>query len=546
MTVDYKQVAAEKAQSLIDKIPKEWVLSKIPSAEEEPNVNHFVDNIVSLEEQKITNMGIKELLENQENGKLTAVEITKAFCHRAALIHQLTECLTEIFFDLALERAEKLDKYFETHKKLSGPLHGIPISLKDQINIPGIKTAIGYVAPHISEEFESIICHKKPDDLSLIAEVLQNHGAIFYVKTTVPMAMLGGETSSNLSSTVNSLDRTRACGGSSGGEGALIAAKGSVLGLGTDIGGSIRIPSYVHGLFGLRPTSNRFPYLDISNSYPNQIGVCSVVGPMCRTIDDLSYVSKIILNDPLCDKDPKHIPLPWNEEKANSDEIIKIGVLKWDNEILPHPPITNTLDDIQTLLATNDKFQVKSIDPTQLPVSLSKLGNLLLSLYSCDNYEEMERFCQLSGEPYSELFQRSFTRPGKMDNVAEFFEKVGLKQQYQVQFDKIFQLYDIDCILMPAYSCVTWFNGENGKIGNFYTRAINVLDYPAMTFPAGKVSARDVEHERTSFNNAMDESNWKYYKQKDQLGKTVSVQLLCKRYQEEKCCNTVKRITDLL
>lgn len=545
--MDYQQVAENKAKSLINEIPKEWILETIPTADEEPNALKYLNRTLPKSETDITNKTAAQLLELQTSGKLTAYEITFAFCHRTALLHQLTNCCTEIFFDKAFENAKKLDDYFAENGKLVGKLHGIPISLKDQINLPDITTAIGYIAPHISKEFQSKITHRDPNckDTSLIAKILQDEGAIFYVKTTVPMAMFGGETSSNLGTTYNSLDRHMSCGGSSGGEGALVGGGGSIIGLGTDIGGSIRIPSNAHGLYGFRASSNRFPYLDIANSYPNQIGVCSVVGPICKNIDDMILVSEIILSSSKCSIDPRHIPLRWDNSKLElNGKKIKLGFLKWDGEILPHPPILNNFDKLKKSLSRSDEFECVSLNEQEIPVKLSTLGNLLLSLYSTDNFNEMEEFCQLSGEPFSKLFQQCFVRPGKVDSVDDFANKVGHKYEYQKRFDEIFK--NVDCFIMPSYSTVCWREGESSQIANFYTRALNVLDYTTMTFPVGKVTKEDVGYERSNFVNKMDENNWKYFNLEDQLGKTVSLQLVCKRYHEEECCAIVKNIREIL
>lgn len=549
MTVDYKQVAIDKAQSLIDLIPREWILERIPSADEEPNVNTFLDRILPTKEKEITNKNIQQLLDLQLNGTLTAIEIATAFAHRAAMVHQLTNCCSEIFFERGFERARQLDEYFKEHKKLSGKLHGIPISLKDQINLPGITTALGYIAPHMSEEFQKKITHRPSlQNTSLIAKILQDEGAVFYLKTTVPMAMLGGETSSNLGITYNSLDRHTSCGGSSGGEGSLIAAGGSIVGIGTDIGGSIRTPSYVHGLYGLRACSNRFPYLDIANSYPNQIAVCSVVGPICKNIEDMLYMSKLVLSDEKCGLDPRRVPLPWNNELVERafDEKVKLGFLKSDGEILPHPPIIRNIELLQKKLTVSNEFECKKLNEHNLPVKISAVGELLLSLYNCDNYEEIESFCKLSGEPLPEMFERCFKKPGRVDSVSDFCDKAGLKYQYQYLFDEYFRQNDVDCLILPTYSTVSWIEGEAEKISNYYTRSVNVLDYTAMTFPVGVVDENDVAYERTDFTNKLDESNWKYYQLEQNIGKVVSVQIICKRYKEEQCIAIVKKITELL
>lgn len=542
----YKEVAADKVQSLLTKIPHEWILTSIPSVEEQRDVDGYINRFIPERERSITEMSASQLLELQQGGKLSAYEIAFAYCHRAALIHQMTNCCTEIFFERAFQSARELDSYLATTGNLKGKLHGIPISLKDQINLPGVTTAMGWIAPHVSPELELKVARKQStNDISLIAEILQQEGAVFYVKTTVPMAMLGNETSTNMTVTYNSLDRRMSPGGSSGGEGALLAAKGSLIGIGTDIGGSIRIPSLVHGLYGLRGTTNRFPYLDISNSYPNQLCVPSVVGPMARNIDDLILVSEAILSNGLCVRDPKCVPIKWDSGKVTDfKEKIRIGVLKSDGEVLPHPPILNNLEKLEShLLKHNDLFEVTKLKECEMPVKFSDLGNLLLSLYNCDNFEEIKEFCKLSGEPLPKLFTRSFTAPNHMDNVSEFFDKAGLKLRYQRLFDD--WLRDLDCFIIPSYSATCWRIGENANISNFYTRALNVLDYTVMTFPVGRVTENDVSYDREFFNES-DKKNWNYYNLDDCLGKPVNVQLVCKRYKEEECCKIVKKITELL
>jgi amidase len=93
------------------------------------------------------------------------------------------------------------------------------------------------------------------EDETLLVSILARLGAVFYVKTTTPTAMMMMETISNVwGETNNAYHSGASSGGSTGGEGALLAMKGSPLGIGTDIGGSIRIPSAFNNLFGLKPT----------------------------------------------------------------------------------------------------------------------------------------------------------------------------------------------------------------------------------------------------------------------------------------------------
>ena len=85
------------------------------------------------------------LVDAIKEGKLTAVEVATSFCKTAAVAHQINNCLHEIFFDQALERAKELDAYYVKNGKIVGPLHGLPLSLKYQFHVKGVDTAIGYV-----------------------------------------------------------------------------------------------------------------------------------------------------------------------------------------------------------------------------------------------------------------------------------------------------------------------------------------------------------------------------------------------------------------
>lgn len=148
-------------------------------------------------------------------------------------------------FPEALERAKYLDQYFEKTGEVIGPLHGLPISLKDCMIIPPHPASIGmacYANESTSEE-------------TILVGILASLGAVFYVKTTTPTAMMMMETVSHVwGETKNPYHTGTSSGGSSGGEGALLAMRGSPLGVGTDIGGSIRIPSAFNNLYGLKPS----------------------------------------------------------------------------------------------------------------------------------------------------------------------------------------------------------------------------------------------------------------------------------------------------
>lgn len=115
------KAAKEKRESLIKAISKEWILHDIPVSDECPDACELLNNVLPPQENGITMSPILYLTEKLYKGELTATSFTKAFCHRAALAHQLTNRCSEIFFDKAFSRTRMLDDYYETYETVIGP-----------------------------------------------------------------------------------------------------------------------------------------------------------------------------------------------------------------------------------------------------------------------------------------------------------------------------------------------------------------------------------------------------------------------------------------
>lgn len=169
---------------------------------------------------------------------------------------------------MALARARELDEYYEKTGEVVGSLHGVPVSLKDQlrVKVPSLLVSANYLAgwrfmhitqcrilypgqktsvlSAITQDIETSMGYIHPlgtretaSSESVLTRLLRNAGAVFYIKTTVPQGLMFCETYNNVTGrTVNPFNTAWTCGGSSGGEGALLGMRGGVLGIGTDIG----------------------------------------------------------------------------------------------------------------------------------------------------------------------------------------------------------------------------------------------------------------------------------------------------------------------
>ncbi len=193
------------------------------------NVTHIPAKLLPKETISITESTTEQLLPRLAGGELTALEVTKAFLQRAGLASRLANCCTELLPAEALERAKFLDDHFSENGKPVGPLHGLPISVKEHVGMKGLDLNAGFV---------SWVGRTGPDD-AIILKLLWKAGCVFYARTTEPQTLMHLETSNNIYGvTTNPYNANLTSGGSSGGEAALLGLRGSCLGIGSDIGGS--------------------------------------------------------------------------------------------------------------------------------------------------------------------------------------------------------------------------------------------------------------------------------------------------------------------
>lgn len=219
-------------------IPNHWRISSslIPKDPPSPSagpqsVLAVPAQVLSPAERDITEgYTVATLLEALRRGKLSAAQVTDAFCHRAAIAQQLTNCLTEPLFAQAAERAAFLDRYRKEKGEVLGPLHGLPVSVKDTFNVKGVDSTTGLAS----------LCFKPAKENAAMVELLLSLGAVIVAKTNVPQTMASLDSVNNVfGRTMNPGNRLVTAGGSSGGEGVMVAMKGCMIGIGTDIGGSI-------------------------------------------------------------------------------------------------------------------------------------------------------------------------------------------------------------------------------------------------------------------------------------------------------------------
>ncbi|EJD07629.1 amidase signature enzyme [Fomitiporia mediterranea MF3/22] len=240
-----------------------------------------------------------EIVKHIEAGEWTALVVVSAYIRQAIRAHEATNCLTEILFEQALDEAKALDTEYASTKRLRGPLHGLPVSVKDQFDITGYDASIGYTRwannPSVTDAHA--------------VKVFRECGAVIIAKTNVPQTMLSFECSNPLfGRTTNpwSIDAAHTSGGSSGGEAALLAQSGSALGLGSDVGGSLRIPTSYCGVYSLKTSAGRLSCDGARSPVPGFEAITTVIGPMARSVEDVELASRVLFGA----SRPSFEPLP--------------------------------------------------------------------------------------------------------------------------------------------------------------------------------------------------------------------------------------------
>ncbi|KAF7352305.1 Amidase domain-containing protein [Mycena venus] len=529
----WQQIAAEKKSRQLDSVPKEWLSSDLPSAEA-LNVIDFPQesNVLSALDLEITESSVAGLLSNLALSKWSAVQVTTSFYKRAIVAQQLVK----IFVDRALARAKTLDEHLKTTGQVVGALHGLPISLKDQISIKGIESTIGTIATIVPMFFSKMcsgyvsLVGQFAEKDSVLVDILESLGAIPFVKTNVPQTLMWPETFNHVfGRTTNPYNRSLTSGGSSGGEGALIALKGSPLGVGSDIGGSIRIPSAFCGVYGFRPSYNRIPYAGCVNSLEGEDSVLSVLGPLSNTLDGIKTFYKAVLSKEPWLKDPMVIRKRWSDEDYN---LIDHGngkklcfAIMWDNGGSCTPP--SLIDWV--------------------PHNSAEMTKTIGAIWNAGAAEDFEKATAPSGEPViasmgllqedeAPLFRPSSAGISAFELWQLHKKKRDLRQEYLKHWeDTVSQTgtgRPVDAIISPIAPHTAGPHGSM-KIGS-YTMWLNLVDYPSMVIPVSQVDpALDVKQPREEFYSTEDQENHELYNPATYENAPISIQVIGRGGEEE-------------
>ncbi|CAD5207927.1 unnamed protein product [Bursaphelenchus okinawaensis] len=504
---------------------------------------------------QVMKKSMKEILDGLRSGEWKCVEILRVFQKAALRAQERTNCVVE-FLEDAEKRAETMDTAGLDLNFTKPPLFGLPISIKACIPILGHDVFAGY-----ANNLE-----KPSDEDALLIQQLRQLGAIPYVTTTVPQSLLTFSCENPVYGTTKHPERAdRTPGGSSGGEAALIGARGSVIGIGSDVGGSIRIPAAFCGIAGLKPSSRRFSKFSSPGSVPGRSHTFASIGPMAISIKDCAELLRILWKDDWTHlRDPYVPPVIFNNEAYTSKKPLKIGVYVDDGWFTVTPAVERavieTADILRKLGHTVVEFKPHDIfRAIELVIKATTFDNgkflhdAILNDLPVDGYRNMIRQSSMPvwiRKVVSKLISKISPRFSNLAKACHSdltdlrLTNCGV-ETYQKEFSMRWRDAGLDCVLSPINVCPAMRHKDPYSLFSTvsYTILYNGLDYAGGTVPVTRVTQQDIDNLK---NYATSDSWYRWAKDsaQDTVGLPVGIQIVAPPYEEERALRVLGEIED--
>jgi Asp-tRNA(Asn)/Glu-tRNA(Gln) amidotransferase A subunit family amidase len=415
----------------------------------------------------IHRLPLVEMASLARSGAVSSVELVEAQLDRIEAVNPHYNAFTMVLADQARASARRADQGLKM-----GRLHGVPVTVKDSFDVAGLSTRLGsHFAPDVPAA----------EDSAVVAR-LRKAGPILLGKTNTPEFLGSYETDNYVTGRANNpwnVERTP--GGSSGGEAAAIASGCSPGGVGSDGGGSIRVPAHFCGIAGLKPTPGR---ISLIGHRPAEASTgIAVAGPMARSVADVRLLFEVLAG--YDDRDPRSAPV---ELRSPEIEHARVGVFETFYDTPVQPAVRRAVRAAASALAglgfVVDEFR---------PEGLERAPNLWSFFFAeLPARASKERIAGREAEAhwtYTENLDRLLERPPAAG--WEVMERLAARDAMRRKL--VEQMRDVPFLLMPVSSIVAFphrerkFSTESKAVGLFQAMmpatAFNLLGLPALTVP---------------------------------------------------------------
>ncbi|NXN26575.1 FAAH1 hydrolase, partial [Nycticryphes semicollaris] len=524
-------------------------------------VQPFREQVPNVETDAILSLPLLELTGRLREGSLSPKTVLYTYLGKALEVTQQTNCLRH-FIPECEEQLQEIQRQED-----KGLLYGIPVSIKDHIGHKGHLLTCGLV--------QCLDTVAQED--SVLVKVLKKQGAIPFAMTNVSQSLFSYDCSNPIfGQTLNPFNHQKSPGGSSGGEGALIAGGGSILGIGSDIGGSIRLPSSFCGLCGLKPTAER---LSVCHTHLLNVHMCShltpvpcALGPMARDVDSLALCMKALLCQEMFQLDPTVPPIPFDEEVYSSSAPLRVGYYDTDGYFPLPPCMQRALRETRGVLEAAG-HQLVPFSPPRIHYVMTELflktffadgGRAWLDVFTGDIVDPSlksqvndckiprlgKKLLSLILKPLQFLFLlklRIVATLSACRSVKEVWKHHHEIQVYRTEFITQWRELQLDVVLCPVLG-PAFTIGYPGKLLTAIssTMLYNVLNFPAGVVPVSTVTEAD-EEELKLYRGCCDDPWDRTLKQAvaGAVGLPVAVQCVALPWREELCLRLMKEVETL-
>jgi amidase len=412
---------------------------------------------------------VRNLAAAIREGVITSKNMVTAFLDRIEKSNPRINALIYSTAEAALKHARNADIELK-NGNLKGPLHGVPFTIKDSLDTKDAVTTWGTSG---RADF------RPGADATSVARI-RDAGGILLGKTNTPEFTLYFETDNLIyGRTNNPYDVSRTPGGSSGGAAALLACSGTPFDLGTDTGGSIRLPAHFSGVCGIKPTSGRVPCTGNALPTSGLLAPLTQVGPMGRFIDDLAYLLPIISGPDLIDQATVACDLKDYREVEIKD--LRIG-FHTDNGIkTPSLEIANNLADVIEL------FRETGLNPQHVRPTGIEMANFITSrLFAADGGLMVENLLDDSRTTETSAYIQNYLATQQTVSIdnRDFAQLISLWHNYQSSMLDYFADHDVLICPVNADTAVP-HNTTEDLTGYTYTSAYNLTGWPGVVVRTG-------------------------------------------------------------
>ncbi len=433
------------------------------------------------QQKSLTSLSAMQMAATVRAGEIRPTNLVEAHLERIARLNPQLNAFVHVDFEGAQRQADAADAAVESGEAV-GPLHGVPLTIKSSIDVTGWPCRCGsrLRADHVAQH-----------DAPLVTR-LRDAGAILLGNTNAPEFLMAYETDNLVTGrTNNPWDLERTPGGSSGGEAAAIAARCSAGGVGSDGGGSIRVPAHYSGICGLKPTPGRIP---ATGHFPESAGPFAslgVVGPMARTVGDVRLLFEVMAGPD--DGDPMSAPVPVGAPLKKDVRQLRIGFFEEDGRI----PVTPETRAAVRTAASALRSAGHVVEPF-LPDELELVRRIWWNLFGRAGQLALGPLYEGREAELSPILREfiGIVRGEPRLTIEEFMNTLLERDAVRARFLRQMERYPI--LLCPVCAVPAFVHGERewkieGRTVEYldamsYCQWFNVLGNPAVVVPVGRLS----------------------------------------------------------